>query len=128
VARRPDRPPAVRLLLDEQLSPTVAERLRGLGHDVETIRGTPHEGPSDRQILDLARSQGRALVTNNLRDFRPLHHLAIAPHGSGHPGMVFVPGNYPRAKTDTGRLVRTLKAKLAQFSGDDDLANGETWL
>jgi hypothetical protein len=70
----------------------------------------------------------RAIVTNNLRDYRPLHADAITPGGPGHFGMVFMPGSYRRTKADTGRIISALEAKLAEYPGDGDLANGECWL
>lgn len=78
--------------------------------------------------MDLARSERRALVTNNLVDFRPLHHEAVTPGGSGHFGMVFMPGSHRRTKADVGRIVTALQAKLDDFPGERDLADGETWL
>ena len=119
----------MKLLLDEMLSPVIAQQLRKRGHDVEAIKGHPgREALSDREVLDVAREEGRAVATNNIVDFRPLHHEAISPGGPGHYGMVFVPGSYRRAKADTGRLVKALEAKLVEFPGDADLAGGETWL
>jgi Domain of unknown function (DUF5615) len=119
----------VKLLLDEMLSPVIAERLRERGHDVWAISGhREHEALSDRDVMDLARAQRRAVVTNNVVDFRPLHHEAVAPGGAGHWGMVFMPGDYRRTKADIGRIVRALDAKLVEHPGDDDLVNGETWL
>jgi hypothetical protein len=119
----------VRLLLDEMLSPAIAQQLCDRGHDVKAIKGHPsHEALPDAEVMDLARSEGRAVVTNNLVDFRPLHHEVIAPGGPGHFGMVFMPGNYRRTKADTGRIVKALEAKLAEFPGDGELAGGETWL
>lgn len=111
------------------LSPVIARQLRDRGQDVEAIKGHPHrQALSDVEVLELARSQRRALVTNNLVDFRPLHAEAITPGGPGHFGIVFIPGNYRCTKADVGRLVKALEAKLAEFPGDTDLANGETWL
>ena len=40
----------------------------------------------------------------------------------------FMSGNYKRAKNDIGRIVANLEAKLAQYPGDQDLANAEDWL
>jgi predicted nuclease of predicted toxin-antitoxin system len=69
----------LKLLLDEMLSPAIAELLRARGHDVEAIKGrAPHEALSDGEVMELARFEHRAVVTNNLVDFRPLHHEAIA--------------------------------------------------
>jgi predicted nuclease of predicted toxin-antitoxin system len=119
----------VKLLLDEMLSPVIAQQLRERGHDVQAIKGHPqHQALSDREVMNLARTQGRAVVTNNLVDFRPLYYEAVAPGGPGHCGVVFMPGNYRRTKADTGCIVAALEAKLAEFPGDGDLADGETWL
>lgn len=119
----------MRLLLDEMLSAVIAQQLRARGHDVEAINGHPlHEGLADSEVLDLARSERRALATNNLVDFRPLHHEAITPGGAGHFGMVFIAGSYRRTRANTSRIVAALEAKLQQYPGETDLANGETWL
>ena len=111
------------------LPAVIAEQLRARGHDVEAINGHPaREGLSDIDGLDLARSERRAVVTNNVIDFRRLHHDAVTPGGAGHYGMVFMAGNYRRTKADVGRIVTALESKLEQFRGETDLANGETWL
>jgi predicted nuclease of predicted toxin-antitoxin system len=119
----------VKLLLDEMLSPAIARELHSRGHDVEAVAGHPdREALSDPEVLALARTEHRALVTNNLRDFRLLHHEAITPGGPGHFGMIFMPGSYRRAKADTGKIIAALQAILAQHPGENDLANGEAWL
>jgi hypothetical protein len=111
------------------LPAVIAEQLRARGHDVEAINVNPAlEGLSDPDVFDLARPERRAVATNNIVDFRPLHHAAITPGGPGHHGMVFMAGNYRRTKADTGRIVTALDAKLEQYPGEADLANGETWL
>ena len=119
----------MKLLLDEMLSPAIARELRSRGYDVEPVAGNPdREALSDPEALALARAKHRAVVTNNLRDFRPLHHEAITPGGAGHFGMIFMPGSYRRTKADTGRIIAALEAILAQHPGENDLANGEAWL
>ena len=119
----------MKLLLDEMLSRRIAEQLRTEGYDVEAVNGHPErEALADPDVMNLARSERRALVTNNLVDFRPLHHEAIAPGGPGHFGMVFMPGSYRRTKADVGRIVTALTGKLTEYPGEADLANGETWL
>jgi hypothetical protein len=119
----------VRLLLDEMLSPTIARDLRARGHDVESIQEHPEwHACDDPQVLDLARSERRAIVTDNLVDMRPLHYEAIAPGAPGDYGMVFIPGGYPRRRADTGKIVTALEQKLEAYPGERDLANGEDWL
>lgn len=119
----------MKLLLDEMLTPAIARELRARGHDVEAVAGHPdREALSDPEVMAIARAEHRAVVTNNLRDYRPLHHEAIVPGGPGHFGMIFMPGGYRRTRADTGRIVAALGAKLALYPGERDLANGEAWL
>ena len=119
----------MKLLLDEMLSPAIARQLRSRGHDVEPVAGNPdREALSDPEVLALARVEHRAIVTNNLRDFRPLHHEAITPGGAGHFGMIFIPSSYRRTKADAGKIIAALEVILTQYPGEKDLANGEAWL
>lgn len=119
----------MKLLLDEMLSPAIARELRARGHDAEAVAGQPDRiALSDPDVLALARAEHRAVVTNNLRDFRPLHHEAITPGGPGHYGMIFIPGTYRRTRNDTGKITTALEAFLARYPGEMDLADGEAWL
>ncbi len=91
---------AVRLLLDEMLSPVIARELCARGHDVQAVAGHPErEALSDPEVLALARAERRAVVTNNVRDFRPLHVEAVLPGGPGHYGMIFMPGTTGAPRT-----------------------------
>ncbi len=49
--------------------------LRDLGHDVVTIqeRGKANESTPDPEVLTLARSEGRIVLTLNRKDFYKLH-------------------------------------------------------
>jgi Domain of unknown function (DUF5615) len=119
----------LRLLLDEMLSPAIARELRSRGHDVEAIQEHPEWcSYDDPQVLNLARTERRALVTDNLVDMRPLHYEAITPGGLGDYGMIFIPGGRPRTRGDTGRIVAALEGKLVRHPGENDLANAEDWL
>lgn len=111
------------------LSPAIARELSARGHDVQSVAGHPdREALSDPEVLALARTEQRAIVTNNIRDFRPLHAEAVMPGGTGHYGMIFMPGNYRRTRDDIGRIVAALEAKMLQHPGDEGLANAEDWL
>lgn len=107
----------------------MARELSARGHDVESVAGHPErEALPDSEVLGLARAERRAIVTNNVRDFRPLHAEAVMPGGPGHFGMIFMSGNYRRAKSDIGRIIAALDAKMTQYPGEEDLVNAEDWL
>jgi hypothetical protein len=119
----------LKLWLDEMLSPAIARALRVRGHNVEAIKEhSDWAGLADLDVVALARNEHRAIVTTNLRDFRPLHAELITPGSAGHSGFVFVPVSFRLTKAGIGRLVTALEEKLATYPGEHDLANGETWL
>jgi hypothetical protein len=78
------------LLLDEMFSDDIARQLRAQGHDVISVVADPAlVGLPDEQILAYATTQGRALVTANIKDFVPLdgrYHAA----GQAHAGLILV--------------------------------------
>jgi len=119
----------LKLLLDEMFSPLIAAELRARGHDAVAIKERDEwQSLSDPDVLALARTEQRAVVTANLRDFRPLHAELVAPGGEGHAGMVFVPTSFGLTRAATGQVVAALEARLAEYPRDGDLANGETWI
>ena len=60
-------------MLDEQLSPQIAVLLRQAGYDIVAVADREDLiGRSDRIVLEVACSEGRAAVTNNIKDFGPL--------------------------------------------------------
>jgi len=119
----------LKLLLDEMFSPLVAAALRPRGHDAVAIKEQDEwQSLSDPEVIALARTEQRAVVTANLRDFRPLHAQLVAPGGDGHTGMVFVPTTVRLTRDATGSIVEALEVLLAQYPGDADLVNGETWI
>jgi predicted nucleic acid-binding protein len=61
------------LLLDEMFSDDIARQLHVKGHDVISVVADPAlVGLPDDQILAHATTQGRTLVTANIKDFVPL--------------------------------------------------------
>jgi predicted nuclease of predicted toxin-antitoxin system len=106
----------LRLLLDEMHTPAVAEQLRARGHDVVSVHDPAYrrlEGATDEEILAAALEEERALVTDDVRDFRQLEAAALA-RGERVPGLVFTTNRrFPRSEPATiGRLVLTLAALL----------------
>ena len=55
----------MKIFVDENIPRMTVEHLRGLGHDVRDIRGTPHQGVADAEVWDLAMREGRLLITTD---------------------------------------------------------------
>ena len=71
----------MRLLLDEMYPAVLAEQLRVRGHDVASLRDSDYrelEGQADEDIWASAIANERALVTENVGDFRRVEALALA--------------------------------------------------
>jgi predicted nuclease of predicted toxin-antitoxin system len=61
----------LKLLLDETFSPLVAGELRARGHNAVAIKERDEwQSLSDPEVIALARTEQRAVVTANLPDFR----------------------------------------------------------
>lgn len=104
------------LLLDEMYAPAIAAELRARGRDVASVHDAAYAylaGASDADVLAAAVSEQRALVTENVRDYRPLE-LGLLADGSHHAGLVYTSNRqFPRGDlATTGRLVRALDALL----------------
>ncbi len=111
----------MRLLLDEMYPAVLAERLRDRGHDVVSVHEVGFawlEGAPDADVLAAALDDHRAVVTENVPDFRRLQHAALAS-GEPYPVVVFTTNRqFPRGDRATiGRLVVALDALL--HSGAD---------
>jgi hypothetical protein len=95
-----------RLFADENFPGPVVEELRALGHDVVTIQGIGRASESvpDDEVLAIAVSDGRAVLTLNRRHFRRLHVQVPA-----HAGIVV-------CKSDTDFLAMAARIHLAVVS------------
>jgi predicted nuclease of predicted toxin-antitoxin system len=108
----------VKLLLDEMYSAVVAEQLRARGHDVVSVHDPEYrrfEGASDEELFAAALAEDRALVTENVPDFRRLEADALA-RGEAHAALIFTSNRqFPRGEpATTGRLVEALHALLTE--------------
>ena len=113
----------MKLLLDVHHSPLAGEHLRADGHDVVAASEDPALAASpDEELLRCASRSGRAVVTENARDFdRIVRAWAVA--GEHHAGVVFTsPRRYHRGSSSyPENLVRALAALLADPpTGDGD--------
>jgi hypothetical protein len=115
----------VRLLLDTHHSRMAAERLRSDGHDVLAASDDPVLASlSDEELLRGATGAGRAVVTENARDFDRIVRDWAAT-GEHHAGVVFTsPRRYHRGSSVyPANLVAALGALLA-----DPPQEGEDWV
>jgi hypothetical protein len=115
----------VRLLLDEMHAGSVARTLVGEGFDVVAVCEVPDpRGRADGELLGVASSQGRAIVTENVRDFAPLAD-SWAGTGRAHNGIVFTsPDRFKRAaKAYPGNLIAALRSFLTAPPVD-----GQSWV
>lgn len=102
----------------------IARELRARGHDVVSVHESPGSGTSDERVLDHARFEGRAVLSENVRDFRPLA-AALLVAGERHAGLVFTTDKrWPRS--DPGALIAALEALLISMS--EQPVDGELWL
>ena len=107
----------MRLLLDEMFTPTIAEQLRARGHDAASIHDPEYrmlEGEPDDEMWAAAIADDRALVSENVQDFRPIEANALA-HAQPVARLIFTTDRqFPRGEPATlGRLVSSLDALLA---------------
>jgi predicted nuclease of predicted toxin-antitoxin system len=111
------------LLLDEMLSPKIAGELRRRGHDVVAVAADPTlRSKTDAELFEWAIEQGRRIVTENVKDFRPL----LRDDASG-PGVLFLSSrSFPRSRNTVGVLIRALEDWLV--SADSPTRPPEDWL
>ena len=116
----------MRAILDEQLSPQIAVLLRRAGFDVDAVADRQDMvGRSDRIILEVACSEGRAVVTNNIKDFRPLAAEWLA-QGRVHAGLVLLPS----ARTRTRNAIAAVAGAIENVLRDhpNGLSGSERWI
>ncbi|HEV3381356.1 MAG TPA: DUF5615 family PIN-like protein [Trebonia sp.] len=101
------------LLLDEMFSDTIAQQLHAKGHDVVSVVAHPAlVALPDDQIIAYATTEGRALVTANIKDFMPLDSRYRAA-GQAHPGLILVSTKtFPQNRSFTTTITTALEALL----------------
>ena len=107
------------------ISPKIARELSALGHDVQAITGDRPElkATPDIELVRRMQAEGRSIVTNNVRDFQPIHRRLIA-RGEEHSGMIFTSdASLPRNKTGIPAWVATLDELLKAHPSDDAFRN-----
>jgi hypothetical protein len=111
VTRRRPAGAGVRLLLDEMHTPTAAEMLRSRGHDLLCAQDAGLRNIDDGDVLAAATAAGRAVVTENVKDYVPILQQWAAA-GRDHAGLIFTdPRRFNRAaRSYPGDLIAALDA------------------
>jgi predicted nuclease of predicted toxin-antitoxin system len=111
------------VLLDEMFSDAIAQQLRAKGYDVVSVVAHPAlAGLPDDQILAYATTEGRALVTANIKDFMPLD-VRYRAAGQAHPGLILV--STKTVPQDRGFTTAVTSALEALLSGTDKVQPGQ---
>jgi Domain of unknown function (DUF5615) len=116
----------VKALLDEQLSVEIARELRRRGHDVEAVTERPDllRAPDER-LMEVAMQEDRAVITNNLRHFRPIAAQRLA-QGKQHAGLILLPWSRARNRAATGALADAIEAVMR--ANPEGIAGAERWI
>ena len=104
----------MKLLLDEQISGKVAERLRERGHDAIAVAADPAmRGFSDSDLFEAAQGQSRAVVTYNRADFEAIVREYAAANREHHGLVIVHPVRFP--SQGLSRLAKALAALADTF-------------
>ena len=115
------------IILDEMFSPRIARALREHGHDVIAVaERIDLRAMTDDDLYAWAAAEKRWLLTENVKDFRPIMLRALQA-GSATPGLLFTSSRtFPRSRKNPGPLIDALHAWLTKGPPPPPLI--EDWL
>jgi len=96
------------ILLDEHVGRVFERLLRERGYDVEQAKDQFGEHTSDAELVEWCDESETVLVTNNAKDFEPLHHEY------DHAGMLLY-YDQQLPDTDPEGLARTVDEVFTQY-------------
>lgn len=111
---------SITLFLDEDVRPLLAEILRQRGYDAAHVLEANRAGKNDLEQLTHAVSQGRAILTHNIRDYLLLDRQ-YRDQGKEHCGII-VSDQVPLREL----LRRTLRC-LSRYTAEE-ARNQVIWL
>ncbi|WAX58571.1 DUF5615 family PIN-like protein [Jatrophihabitans cynanchi] len=118
-----------KLLLDEHYSDAIAAELRAAGHDVVAVVADPQlRAQPDSEVFRHAVASGRRIVTENIKDFRPLLLEAYASGDQAAAPLLLVPPNrFPRG---AGRRSAAIVKAVSDWLDTAEAADrpDEDWL
>jgi len=100
----------VKFLIDNNLSPLLAESLNAAGHDAVHLRGLGMQAAKDEAVLAHARSEARVLISADT-DFGGL----LARSGSQSPSVLLIRRLAGRRAADQSAIIQ---ANLEQVAED----------
>lgn len=116
----------MRALLDEQRSGQIARLLRARGLDVEAVvERADLLQAADREVIETAAHEDRAVVSNNIKDFRPLAAQRTTD-GRGHAGLILLPAGRSRSRDATGTIADAIEAVMRAHP--DGIPSAEHWI
>jgi predicted nuclease of predicted toxin-antitoxin system len=117
----------VKVLLDAHLSHQIAQLLVERGHDAQAVtsRTDLADNTPDAQLMQIAHAEGRAMVTNNIKDFRPIAAHRITS-GQGHAGLILVSSTTRRTKAANRPLADAIEELM--LTHPQGLADSERWI
>jgi hypothetical protein len=115
------------LVLDEMFSPKIAETLRERGRNVIAVaERTDLRAMTDDDLYAWATSQRCWLLTENVKDFRPIMLRALQT-GASASGLLFTSNrSFPRTRHNPGPLIEAIDAWLIKGPPAPPLT--EDWL
>ena len=119
----------MRLLIDEHYPPSIAEQLRGRGHDAVSVQEEADlRGMTDPDLFAEAQRRKRAVLTENVADYMILDAEYRGRH-LAHWGLVLTSNRtFPRGKATTvGALVKALD-ELLRTADPEDRSSQVIWL
>lgn len=118
----------MKLALDHHYSTVISRELRDIRHDVVAAVERGWDREADDRLLALCALEGRALLTNNVRDFVPMAR-AWSEAGREHAGIILTTdGHLPRRMGAVVDAIRVLDAFLSGHRDADSLRDQVVWL
>lgn len=99
-------------------------RERGLDAQAVVERAEARQA-SDLEILETAAHEQRAVVTNNIKDFRPLAAELIA-EGRDHMGLILLPAAHSRGHDATGAVADAIEKVMRAHP--EGIVSTEHWI
>lgn len=97
----------LKILIDENIPKRTAEFLRGQGHAVIDLRGTPEQGSDDAEVWRAAQRESALLMTTDKSFSRHRH--------DSHSGLLIIRLRQPSGRSIHDRIVQV----LSRFSPAD---------